>query len=237
MTGSSPAGAVGAAAGCETSDEGTGAAATDGGTDEVTTDDPSGDAETVGAVLLAAGESTRFEGGNKLLARIDGMPVVRRAAETLLATSLAGPVAVLGHGADAVAGALEGLGVATRRNEAYAAGQHTSVAAGVAAARERDWDAVVFALGDMPAVDPGTVERIVAAYRAGRGNAIAPTYEGKRGNPALFDGRHYDALASVTGDRGGRAILEAEGTLLAVDDPGVLRDVDRRADLEGLDPE
>ncbi|MEF8777109.1 MAG: nucleotidyltransferase family protein [Haloarculaceae archaeon] len=199
---------------------------TDGG-HELVTDG----GQAIGGVLLAAGQSTRFEDGNKLLAEVDGVPVVRRATETLLAANLRGPVVVLGHDEARVRGALGGLDVEWRVNEDYADGQHTSVALGVAVARERDWDAVVFALGDMPAVDPDTVDELVGAYREGTGTVLAPAHEGQRGNPVLFARSHFEALAAVTGDRGGREIVEAQGTLVPVDDPGVLRDVDRVEDL------
>jgi len=189
-------------------------------------------AGTVGGVVLAAGMGTRFEGGNKLLAEIDGTPIVRRAASTLVDASLDAVVAVLGHESDAVTEALDGLAVWTRYNPAYADGQSTSVATGIEVAREHAWDAAIFALGDMPDVDVATVETLVAAYAEGRGTVLAPAYEGTRGNPVLFDSDHFDALADVTGDRGGRDIIEAIGTLVPVDDPGVRRDIDRRADLE-----
>jgi molybdenum cofactor cytidylyltransferase len=188
-------------------------------------------ARMVGGVLLAAGRGTRFQGGNKLLAEVDGDPVVRRAAETLTGTPLEGVVAVLGHEAEAVKAALEGLDLAARYNEDYAEGQSTSVAAGVAAARERGWDAAVFALGDMPFVDADTVETLLGAYAQGTGTVLAPAYEGTRGNPVLFDRRHFDALVEVTGDRGGRDILEEAGTLVPVENPGIWRDIDRREDL------
>lgn len=187
---------------------------------------------TVGGVLLAAGHSTRFGEENKLLAQLDGEPLVRRAARSLLSASLAGVVVVLGHQAGAVADALEGLDVETRLNPDHDEGQSTSVRTGVAAARERGWDAAVFALGDMPVVDPASIDSLVSAYRERDETAVAPSYEGVRGNPVLFDREHFDALSSVRGDRGGREIVERVGTLVPVDDPGVRTDVDRQSDLE-----
>jgi len=186
----------------------------------------------VGGVLLAAGNSTRFGEENKLLAGIEGEPMVRRAARSLLGTSLDGVVAVLGHQAETVRDALDGLDVETRVNDDYGEGQSTSVAVGVTAARERSWDAAVFGLGDMPFVDPGSIDALVAVYRERDETAVAPSYEGQRGNPVLFDRKHFDALASVSGDRGGREIIERVGTLVPVDDPGVRRDIDRPADLD-----
>lgn len=187
---------------------------------------------TVGGVLLAAGESRRFGEDNKLLATVDGEPVVRHAAQTLV-TALPSAVAVLGHEADRVRAALDPLDVETVHNDRYREGQSTSVAAGVALARENGWDAVVFGLGDMPFVNAGTVESLIEAYRDGTGTVLFPTHEGNRGNPVLFDSNHYDDLAAVEGDRGGREIVREHGTAVPVDDPGVRRDVDEPGDLPG----
>jgi len=191
---------------------------------------------TVGGILLAAGHSTRFGEENKLLARVDGEPLVRRAARSLLSAELAGVVAVLGHQSEAVADALAGLDVETQFNPDHGDGQSTSVRTGVETAREREWDAAVFGLGDMPFVDPASIDALVSVYRERDETAVAPAYEGARGNPVLFDREHFDALSSVRGDRGGRAIVERVGTLVTVDDSGVRADIDRQSDLDAHDP-
>jgi molybdenum cofactor cytidylyltransferase len=196
-------------------------------------DSDGGDSLTVGGVVLAAGQGTRFEGGNKLLANVDGTPIVRRAAEMLRRSAVDELLAVVGHEADRVTEALADLDVSVRHNDDYAAGQSTSVRTGVDAARDADWDAVVFMLGDMPFVRPSTVDALRTAYESGDGTIVAPAYEGQRGNPVLFGRRHYDALATVSGDRGGRRLIETNenAVLVDTDDPGVTRDVDYRADL------
>lgn len=190
--------------------------------------------ETVGGVVLAAGESTRFESGNKLLEPVDGAPLIRHVATTASESALDDIVAILGYEADAVDDALEGLSLSTRYNEDYEDGQSTSVRRGIAYARDADWDAAVFLLGDMPFVQPETVSDIVTHYREHDGSIVAPRYEGKRGNPVLFAKDHFDTLADVTGDRGGRElIMEHDGTkFLETDDQGVLQDIDSEADLE-----
>lgn len=187
----------------------------------------------IGGVALAAGRGTRFEDGNKLLAEVDGVPIVRRAARTLCRSAVDDVVVVVGHEAARVTETLDGLDVSIRRNENYDEGQSTSVRTGVEIARRADWDAVVFALGDMPFVRPATVDALRTAYEAGDGTIVAPAYEGKRGNPVLFGEEHFDALASVTGDRGGRRLIEEheDAVLVETDDPGVTRDVDYKADL------
>jgi len=188
-------------------------------------------------VVLAAGTSSRFGDANKLLAEWAGDPLVVHVTRTLCAAPPDAVVVVVGHEGERVRDAIEGFDVTIVRNDDYAAGQATSVARGVAAARERGADAALFALGDMPTVDAETVGTLLTAYRAGEGDALAAAYEGIRGNPVLFDARHFDALADVAGDVGGREILlDGDGSaLVETGDPGVRVDVDRPEDLEALD--
>ena len=185
---------------------------------------------TVGGVLLAAGESNRYGTENKLLADLDGTPIVRHAAETLVAADLEPIVVVLGADATRVRGAIDELPVHVVENPAYANGQSTSVATGVAAIADHV-DAFVIALGDMPWIKAETVATLVDAYVAGAGNALAAAYEGERGNPVLFDATYADDLQNLDGDVGGREILLEQGTLVETGDPAVRRDVDRPADL------
>jgi len=205
--------------------------------------------QRVVGVVLAAGLSSRFGEGDKLLATLDGDPLVVHAVRTLTGADL-DAVAVVVDPASDVPGALADAGlagdgsdtdagadVALVENPDAAAGQATSVRRGVAWARgEADADAVAFALGDMPRVRPETVGRLVAAWRDGRGSALAAAHDGRRGNPVLFDSRHFDALAAVSGDTGGRSVVEsaADSALVETGDPGIRRDVDTRADLDAL---
>lgn len=185
-------------------------------------------------VVLAAGTSSRFERANKLLAEVDEEPIVRRAATTLCGSAVDRVVVVVGHEQGRVREALCGLNVVCVENAKYERGQSASVEAGVRAAEERGAEAVVIALGDMPAVETTTIDALTGAYRAGAGDALAAAYEGQRGNPVLFDRRYFDDLRAISGDRGGREIL-LEGTrsaLVECGDPGVLGDVDTRADLD-----
>ncbi|RBI59832.1 nucleotidyltransferase family protein [halophilic archaeon] len=189
---------------------------------------------TVGGILLAAGQSKRFEGENKLLATVKGEPIVRRSAWSLLCASLADICVVIGHDDKAVRDALSGFGMSFCYNEDYSEGQSTSVDTGIRFAKEIGWDAVVFALGDMPFVDSGTIDILTDTYMARTTTIVAAAYEGKRGNPVLFDKRHFDTLAAVTGDQGGRHLIEEheDSILVETDDPGVIQDIDNRNDLQ-----
>ena len=182
-------------------------------------------------LVLAAGTSSRFD-GNKLLARVDGRPLVEHAARTLVDAGLDPVIIVVGHEADRVRDALSALPVSFVENPEYETGQASSVRAGIEAL-PAPVEGVVIALGDMPAVSPASVDKLVAAYEDGAGTALAAAYEGERGNPVLFDAAHFPALTDVSGDIGGREILQSspDAALVETGDPGVLRDVDTVDDL------
>lgn len=190
-------------------------------------------APTVVGVLLAGGTSSRFGEANKLLAELDGEPLVRHAARTLLDAGLTEVIAVVGHEAEAVRSALSDLDVRIVVNPDYEAGLSTSVARGVEAASEAGADAAVFLPGDMPGVDPATVSLVVDAYRAGLATALAAACDGRRGNPVLFDHQHFEALLAVSGDVGGRPVLveSDDGALVETGDSGILEDIDTTDDL------
>lgn len=189
--------------------------------------------ETVGCVVLAAGMGTRYADGNKLLSEIEGVPIVRRAVQTFLG-ALDDVVVVIGHEAPAVRAALDGLDIALVVNENYDQGQSTSMRRGVVVGRNRGWDAIVFGLGDMPFIRPESVELLVRANAATDYTILAAAYERKRGNPTLFDAVHYDALATIEGDSGGRQLIieSNETACVETDDPGVTRDIDTVEDYE-----
>ncbi|SIS18464.1 nucleotidyltransferase family protein [Natronorubrum thiooxidans] len=202
--------------------------------DDVSHADDGHNEPAVAGVLLAAGTSSRYGTENKLLATLEGEPIVRHAARPLVRSSVDPVVVVLGHEADRVQDALEGLPVETVINEAYDTGQASSLRAGIEAVYDcDDVDAVLVALGDMPFVTPETIETVVSAYAAGAGEALAAAFDGDRGNPVLFDARFFGALTDVDGDIGGREILlESDSSaLIEVDDLGVRRDVDVPDDL------
>lgn len=190
----------------------------------------------VGAVVLAAGRSTRMGQANKLLADVRGSPMIRQVVAALPHARLDSIMVVIGHDAPRVEAALAGLPIQIVRNPAYGRGLSTSLRAGLLAI-EPDLDGVLVVLGDMPWVSSATIDALLDAFQADAPEAICvPVYRRKRGNPVLWPARYVEDMKSLTGDVGARhllAQLEDEVWEVAVDDPGVLRDVDRLGDLPG----
>jgi molybdenum cofactor cytidylyltransferase len=183
----------------------------------------------IAVLLLAAGQSRRMGGPNKLLLPVAGTPMVARVAQRLLASRARPVVAVLGKDADAVDAALGRLPVERVRNPDYAQGLSTSLKRGLAALPE-DVDGVVVCLGDMPLVTGRHLERLIAAFNPLEGRAIiVPTRRGKRGNPVLWARRFFPEMAELAGDVGAKHLIGEHAELVAeveMDDDAILVDID-----------
>ncbi len=161
----------------------------------------------IAAIVLAAGRSTRMGGPNKLLADIGGRPLVRIAAEEALASRAQPVVVVTGHQREQVEAALKGLPVILAHNPDYAQGLSTSLKAGIAAL-PAGADGAIVCLGDMPQVDAGLIDRLVAAFEPEKGALIVvPTIAGKRGNPVVWSRRFFADLGRLEGDIGARHLI------------------------------
>ena len=187
---------------------------------------------TIGAVVLAAGLSSRFGGANKLLADFRGRPLAEWCASAVARARAAGvfadAVAVVGRDAEATGALFAREGARVVCNENYHDGLASSLACGLRALTA-ECDAALILLADMPLVAAADIQKIVAAFDAAAGLDIAiPTYQGKRGNPVMLGRRHFDSLCRLRGDAGARAIFgaHAESVIEVECDEGVLRDWD-----------
>ncbi len=191
----------------------------------------------IAALLLAAGQSRRMGGPNKLLAEIDGRPMVARVAQRLLSSHARPIVAVLGNQADAVDTALGKLPVERVRNPGFAEGLSTSLKRGLQALSP-ECDGVIVCLGDMPLVTGRDLDRLIAAFNPLEGRAIiVPTRHGKRGNPVLWARRFFPEMAELAGDVGAKHLIGEHAELVAeveMDSDGVLVDVDTPDALAAL---
>ena len=184
---------------------------------------------SVAALVLAAGQSRRMEGQNKLLMKIGGRPLVRRTVETVAASNVDHVVVVTGHQESEVRKALAGLNVTIVHNPRFADGLSTSLETGLESL-EADVAAALVCLGDMPAVAADHINGLVATFDPENSRAIGvPAHNGKRGNPVLWARRFFDDMCSVSGDVGARHLIGANESLVyevEFGDTAVLTDLD-----------
>ncbi|QEE42294.1 MULTISPECIES: nucleotidyltransferase family protein [unclassified Methylobacterium] len=192
----------------------------------------------IGTVLLAAGLGTRFGPEPKMLALLDGRPLVRHAAEAALAAGPRPVVVVLGAHADAVRRALSGLDVVLVENPDFRAGLATSLRAGVAAL-PRNCEAAVIVLGDMPRIFADHIDRLAAAFEESSRSvaAVVPVLDSLRGNPVLLNLRRLAPdIGQLTGDRGAGPLLRDRSDVLEIPgDAAIALDIDTPAALRAAE--
>ena len=184
-------------------------------------------------ILLASGSGSRF-GSDKLMHPLTpgGEAIAVHSARHLIA-ALPGSVAVVRAANSHLARLLraQGMRIVVCRDAAKGMG-HTLAAGVRATAQARGW---VVALADMPGILPATIARVAAELEGG-GIIVAPRYQGERGHPVGLAQDFREQLLASQGDAGARAIVAANRekiTLIDVDDPGVIKDIDTPADLPG----
>lgn len=221
-------------------------------------DSPDPDSEAprpprVDAIVLAAGLSRRAGDTNKLLAPVDGVPMVVRVARAALASRAERVVVVTGHEAARVEAAFVTTLAATLpatfpetfpetlpathideaiffvRNGLYESGLASSLCAGIRALGP-GVDGALICLGDMPWVGTDVMDALIDAFDPVRGQGICvPTRDGERGNPVLWGADFFEVIDGLVGDEGARRLLGEYADRVVevpVRDRGIFRDLD-----------
>lgn len=191
-----------------------------------------------GAVLLAAGASSRM-GTPKQLLVVDGIPLIVRATEAALASTAWPVVVVLGAHAEKIRPVLARQPVLIAENPAWAEGMAASIRAGISTLQQfsRALDAALIALCDQPAFSTETISRLVQAHHRSGASVVAAHYQGRNGAPALFHREHFAALGALTGEEGARAFLNGDrANVCTVDLPELGLDLDTPEDFAALNP-
>ncbi|GKY88982.1 nucleotidyltransferase family protein [Sinisalibacter aestuarii] len=160
-------------------------------------------------LILAAGASSRMEGGDKVMEPVRGMALLEERARAALGTGA--PVLVALPPADAFPArwaALDDLGVPRLTVRKAGDGMSASLAAGVDALDDRT-PGVMILPADMPDITRDDMRALLDAFD---GNAIlrGAAADGRPGHPVLFPRRDFPALLALSGDTGARMVLRQE---------------------------
>ena len=186
----------------------------------------------VAAILLAAGRSSRMGTCKQLLPLGDGT-VIGCCLETLVSSDIGEIVVVVSRDGQAVEQAARRFPVEVVVNDDPEGDMASSVRAGWNALTDESSGAIV-ALCDYPLVTSRTIARLVAEQRRSPGCIIIPCHQGRRGHPLFFPRTILNELA---GDLTLRDLVRRDpGRILclAVDDPGVLIDMDTPEDYHRI---
>lgn len=189
----------------------------------------------IAAIVLAAGRSSRFDSGNKLLERVGGEAIVARVARVAIDSGANPVVVVTGFDAPRVGEAVSHLTVAVAHNPAFVEGLSGSLRTGLEALLP-DCDGALILLGDMPETEAADLAALIAAFSA-RDSICVPVHQGRRGNPVLWGADYFAEIKALTGDAGAKYLIARHDDRVIdvpVGSPGIFADVDTQADLERL---
>jgi molybdenum cofactor cytidylyltransferase len=187
----------------------------------------------VGAVLLAAGASTRMGQHKLLLPWADGRTIIEHIVFQLIKSRVDPIVVVTGHNAREIKALLKPLDLEIVHNKGYKTGEMlSSLKVGLEALPAHTASALV-ALGDQPGLQPKTIYQLLTAYALHGADLIVPSFQKQRGHPMMIGRRHWPEILNLDGRSTLRDVLNRHAQQIhyvEVDNDSVLRDVDTPQD-------
>jgi len=160
----------------------------------------------ISAILLAAGESKRMNGENKLTKNINGEPLIKHAVKNILESSVDELIIVVGHRSDEIRKIINiNNKIKFIYNNNYKSGMASSIKSGINNLSERT-ESFLICLADMPMINKEIYNQIIKHSKSKE--IVMPTYKSKQGNPILFSISMKDMIMNIEGDNGAKKILE-----------------------------
>ena len=196
----------------------------------------------ISAILLAAGQSSRMNGENKLSKEIDGIPLIRYAIKNILGSSIDELIIVLGYEKEIIENLIDtNKKIKIIYNKNFKDGISSSIKAGIEKISKKN-DAFFICLGDMPNVNQNIYNKLIktrSKYNKKlktehKKEIIIPTYQGQNGNPVLFSNYMKDKITNIKDDFGAKKIIELykkKVLNVPVDNDGINLDFDTQEDF------
>ena len=160
----------------------------------------------ISAILLAAGQSKRMVGENKLAKKIQGVPLIKHSVKNILAASIDELIIVLGYQKEIIEKLIDkNEKIKFVFNKDFESGMASSIKAGLNHLSE-DTEAFFICLGDMPMVNKDIFNLLIKSKN--NREIIVPTYKNKQGNPILFSKSMKKKIMTIEGDAGAKKVLE-----------------------------
>lgn len=190
----------------------------------------------IGCVVLAAGGGTRFAGGVKLLAQVEGRALLQRAVDAACGSNALTCTLVVGSNL-ALLSHIDARRCAVVRNDAWPEGIASSIRCGLA--RHAQDDACIFLAADQPFVTSADLNNLISCGSRAQGRPVIVALRAGRvwGTPMLFPRADFGKLLRLRGDRGAKRYARAhERRLRFVEalDARAFVDIDTRSDLERI---
>ena len=160
----------------------------------------------ISAILLAAGQSKRMVGENKLTKEIKGIPLIKLSIKNILASSIDELIVILGYQKEIIEKIIDkNKRIKFVFNGNFENGMASSIKTGLSNLSEKT-EAFFICLGDMPMVNSDIYNQLIQSKN--NKEIIVPTYKGQQGNPILFSKSIKEKIMTIQGDVGAKKILE-----------------------------
>ena len=160
----------------------------------------------ISAILLAAGQSKRMVGENKLTKEIKGIPLIKLSVKNILASSVDELIIVLGYQKEIIEKLIDkNEKIKFVFNKDFESGMASSIKTGLNHLSKKT-ESFFICLGDMPMVNSYIYNQLIKSKNSKE--IIVPTYMGQQGNPVLFDKSMKEKIINISGDAGAKKILE-----------------------------
>ena len=189
----------------------------------------------ISAILLAAGQSKRMDGENKLTKEIQGIPLIKHSVKNILASFVGELIIVLGYQKEIIEKLIDkNEKIKFIFNKDFESGMASSIKTGLNNLSEKT-EAFFICLGDMPMVNHDIYNQLIKSKD--NKEIIVPTYKGQQGNPVLFDKSMKETVMNITGDVGAKKILELNKDKilnLEINDQNITKGFNTQGDFSSL---
>jgi len=196
----------------------------------------------ISSILLAAGESKRMQGENKLIKEINGMALVKHSIKNILGSAIDEIIIVLGHEGIKIENIIEkNKKIKIIYNENYKIGISSSIKVGLNHISKKS-EAFFICLGDMPDVNQNIYNKLIKTrYNYNKKlipkkkkEIIIPILDEKEGNPILFSKFMKKEIMNIDGDIGAKNIIEKNKDKILyvpIKSSGIILDFDTKEDF------
>ena len=167
-------------------------------------------------ILLAAGESKRMNGENKLIKEIEGIPLIKYSVKNILGSTVDELIIVTGYQKEIIENIIDkNKKIKFVYNKDFSNGIASSIIAGLCEISTKAKNFFI-SLADMPNVNQNIYNKLIKGKNnynmklkpENRKEIIIPTSDGKDGNPVLFSIFMKTDVMKISGDRGAKEIIE-----------------------------
>ena len=189
----------------------------------------------ISAILLAAGQSKRMNGENKLAKEIQGIPLIKHSVKNILFSSVDELIVVLGYQKEIIEKLIDkNEKIKFVFNKDFESGMASSIKTGLNHL-SKNTEAFFICLGDMPMVNSDIYNQLIKSRN--QKNIIVPTHNGRQGNPVLFDKSMKKEVMDITDDVGAKKILKLNKDKilnLEINDQSIARGFNIQDDFSSL---